>query len=460
VPTAPITTARFAEFIERDSRNHGMNLRFSFTPYPVVGMPRETLRRYIDGNDPVSGKPLAQELIDALTKPLTTAETNPTKPARPTRPRLLEPNTEDGLQRMFLESGWTDGLPIVIPTEERVAEMLTGTCHPPDEVVGRMTVTTTQERLEYTVEKVAVNAVMAGARPEHLPVILAIASTQEPAFPSSTTSFARMVVVNGPIRNEIGMNAGVGALSPFNYANSVIGRAWTLMTINLADARLGETFLPSQGHNLNYNNMCCAENEEKSVWEPFHVQKGFGPDESVVSVFRGWSVINSMGAANSIRPASEETVIMLKAFPALRSAATLVMDPLVAKGLKEQGFQTKQDLSRWLSEHVEVPAGQYWGADVIYSFKAPLARQGVEPYATWAKVPKETPIKPYNDPNQINVVIVGGETNPLWLTTDFLYTQSTPVDRWRPDGAIRNDAHPIRMPAAASCADDICGLPS
>ena len=423
-------------------------------------MPRETLRRYIDGNDPVSGKPLAQELIDALTKPLTTTETNPTKPARPTRPRLLEPNTEDGLQRMFLESGWTDGLPIVIPTEERVAEMLTGTCHPPDEVVGRMTVTTTQERLEYTVEKVAVNAVMAGARPEHLPVILAIASTQEPAFPSSTTSFARMVVVNGPIRNEIGMNAGVGALSPFNYANSVIGRAWTLMTINLADARLGETFLPSQGHNLNYNNMCCAENEEKSVWEPFHVQKGFRPDESVVSVFRGWSVINSMGAANSIRPASEETVIMLKAFPALRSAATLVMDPLVAKGLKEQGFQTKQDLSRWLSEHVEVPAGQYWGADVIYSFKAPLARQGVEPYATWAKVPKETPIKPYNDPNQINIVIVGGETNPLWLTTDFLYTQSTPVDRWRPNGAIRNDAHPIRMPAAASCADDICGLPS
>src|SRR5208282_2941176 len=101
----------------------------------------------------------------------------------------------------FLENGWTDGLPIILPTEERVAEMLTGTSHDPSEVVGQMTITTTQEKMEYTVEKVAVNAVMAGARPEHLPVILAIASAQEPAFPSSTTSFARMVVVNGPIRD-------------------------------------------------------------------------------------------------------------------------------------------------------------------------------------------------------------------------------------------------------------------
>jgi len=437
-----------------------MNLRFSFTPYPVVGMPKSTLRRYIEGNDPASGKPLAQQIVDALTGPLTTRERNPEKPVHSARSRLVEPLTEDEMQRLFLENGWTDGLPIVLPTEERVAEMLTGTSHAPDEVVGRMTVTHSQESTEYTVEKVAINAVMAGARPEHFPVILAIASTHEPAFPSSTTSFARMAVVNGPIRHEIGMNSGVGALSPFNYANAVIGRAWTLMSVNLADARLGATFLASQGNNLNYNNMCCAENEETSVWEPFHVQKGFRMDESVVSLFRGWSVVNSMGAANSIRPASEETVIMLKAFPALRSAVTLIMDPLVAKGLKEQGFKTKQELSKWISEHVEIPAGQYWGADVIYAFMSPLARQGVEPYATWAKLPKDALIKPFNDPNQINMIVVGGETNPLWQTTDFLYTQSASIDKWRPKEGIRRDARPIRMPVAATCNDGTCGLPS
>jgi hypothetical protein len=337
--------------------------------------------------------------------------------------------------------------------------MLTGTSHAPDEVVGRMTVTTLQEKLEYTVEKVAINAVMAGARPEHLPVILAIASTEEPSMPSSTTSFGRMVVVNGPIRDEIGMNSGLAALSPFNLANAVIGRAWTLMSINLADAKPGETFMASLGHNLNYNNMCCAENQEKSVWEPFHVQKGFKPDESVVSLFRGWSVINSMGAANCVRPATEETAIMLQAFPALRSAVTLVMDPLVAKGLKEQGFQTKQDVARWISEHVKMPAGQYWGADISYSLMAPLARQGVEPYATWSKLPKDELIAPYNDPSQINIIVVGGETNPLWLTTDFLYTQSASVDKWRPKGGVRRDARPLRMPASVACSEGICGLP-
>ena len=455
-----MATARFSDYIARDARNHGMLLRFSFPPYPVVGMTRATLRKYVEGNDPTTGKPLMLELVDALTKPLTAQEKNPVRVQKPERPRLLKTDSEENLHRLFLENGWTDGLPIVLPTEERVAEMLTGTSHAPDEVVGLMTVTHLQEKLQYTVEKVAVNAVMAGARPEHFPVILAIASTQEPSLPSSTTSFGRMILVNGPIRDEIGMNYGAGALSPFNYANAVIGRAWTLMSVNLADARLGETFMGSTGHNLNYNNMCCAENEEKSVWQPFHVEKGFKRDESVVSLFRGWSVINSMGAANCIRPATEETAIMLKAFPALRSAATLIMDPLVAKGLKEQGHQTKQDVTRWLSQNVKIPAGQYWGADVIYAFMSPLARQGVEPYATWAKLPKDELITPYNDPTQMNIVVVGGETNPLWLTTDFLYTQSASIDKWRPKGGIRRDERPLRMPAGTGCSDGTCGFPA
>ncbi len=424
-------------------------------------MPASKLREYIEGNDPVTGAPLMREVVDALTKPLSGEEAKPVPRAvPPPRPRLLAPGTEENLQRMFIESGWTDGLPIILPTEERVAEMLTGTSHDPGEIVGQMSVAHRGEYTAYTVEKVAINAVMAGARPEHLPVILAIASTRHPAFPSSTTSFAGMAIINGPIRNEIGMNSGLGALSPFNFANSVIGRAWTLMSINLGNARLGDTFLASTGHNLNYNNMCCAENEEKSVWEPLHVQKGFQRNESAVSVFRGWSIINSMGAANAIRPAHEETAIMLKAFPALRSVATLIMDPLVAKGLKDQGFETKQDVVRWLSENVKISAGQYWGADVIYAFMSPLAREGVEPYATWSKLPKDALIAPYNDPSQMNIVVVGGESNPLWLTTDFSHIQTASVDKWRPEGGLRRDARPIRMPVPPACSDESCGLPS
>ena len=203
------------------------------------------------------------------------------------------------------------------------------------------------------------------------------------------------------------------------------------MTINFGTTSVGETFMASQGNNLNYNNMCFAENEERSVWEPFHVQKGFAPDESVVSTFRGWSVLNSMGAINE-RPPQEETVILLKAFAALQSAATLILDPLVAKNLKEmQGFETKEAYSRWLSENVKISAGQFRKADINYAFTRPVAEQGIEPYASWYKLSDDALIAPYNIPENINILVAGGETNAFWKTTDFVYSMSVPIDKWR-----------------------------
>ena len=91
------------------------------------------------------------------------------------------------------------------------------------------------------------------------------------------------------------------------------------MTINLADSRPGETFMGSTENNLNHNNMTIPENEDRSVWEPFHVQMGFRKEESSISLFRGWSVINSMGAAGCRRPAHEETLIIMQAFPCLNN---------------------------------------------------------------------------------------------------------------------------------------------
>ncbi len=431
-----MASSRFAEFETTDAQNHGMNLRFTFPPYPLVGRPREVLRQYVEGKDPISGKPLMPQVVDALTKPLTELEKYPVARRGASRPRLLKRDTEENLQQFFIESNWTDGLPIILPTEERIAHMLTGTSADPNQVVGQMTITTNQEKLEYTVEKVAVNAVMAGAGPEHLPVILALAAGQEGSMPSSTTSFARMAFVNGPIRDEIGMNYGLGALSPFNYANAVIGRAWTLMTINLGDSRLGETFMGSTGSPLNYSNMLFAENEERSVWEPFHVQKGFKKEESVISIFRGWSAINSMGAAGCCRPANQEMLLILQAFPALHGCITFVMDPLVAKHLKEQGFSTPRQLGEWICQNFKMPVGQYFGSDLVYSFGNPLARDGVEPYASWSKLPKDTLIAPYHQPELINSVVVGGETQALWYTTDMVCTQTLSIDKWRPKSGV------------------------
>src|SRR5207248_11593336 len=131
-------------------------------------------------------------------------------------PRLVPADTAENLEQLFLDNHWTDGLPIVLPTEARVAAMLAATTRKPDEVVGRMRSTHFREYWEYTVEKVAVNAVMAGARPEYLPVILALAASCVTARGSSSSAVAGMSFVNGPIRDEIGMNSGTGALGPYN----------------------------------------------------------------------------------------------------------------------------------------------------------------------------------------------------------------------------------------------------
>ena len=144
----------------------------------------------------------------------------------------------------------------------------------------------------------------------------------------------------------------------------------------------------STGNNMNYNNMTFAENEERSAWEPFHVRQGFKKEESTVSIFQGWSAINSMGAAGCCRPAQEETLIMMQAFPCLMGALTLVMDPLVAKHLKEQGFDHPDKLSKYLSENFKMTAGQFWGSDVVLLAGGAERASGVEPFASWLKLPR------------------------------------------------------------------------
>jgi hypothetical protein len=426
------------------------SLPFIYTPHPVIGLSPEALDKYIVGNDPDTGKPVIDEIIDILTKSASVNKSHPEAPvaaeAGPSQV-MLGPDTEDNLQRLFYEKGWTDGLPVILPTEERVQNMLTGTNAPPDEIVAESLRFTNRETVKYTVEHIAVIAVMAGARPEYFPVILATAASGQSSLMPSTTPFEGMLLVNGPIRNEIGMNCGIGAFSAVSMANSVIGRAWTLMSICHGFAKPRSTLWSSQGNNHTYNNMCAGENEERSVWEPFHVGKGFKPDESVISTFRGWAFLNSYGAASK-RSLIEELSIQLAAMPPLNSSATIIMDPLVARNLKEnEGYETRQDFCRAISQGVKMPAGVYWNTDHIDMLMASEAYKGVEPYASWKKVPDEELIAPYHNPDNINIIVIGGETSPLWKATDYSYQGSQSIDRWR------------ALPYDGECADGSCGLP-
>ena len=225
-------------------------LRHAFVPQPVMGRSPTQLRAYVDGPDDITGRPFMSEVIAALTRPKSEEETRQHNFDRST-PRFVEPDTEENLHQLFVENLWTDMLPFILPTEERVAAMLEGTSRSPDTVVGQMRPTGTREAWEYTVEKVAVNAVMAGAKPEYFPVILALAATCASARASTTSSAASMAVVNGPVREEIDMNWGTGAMGPYNHANATIGRAYGLLSQNLQGGSVpAETYLGLPGKQL------------------------------------------------------------------------------------------------------------------------------------------------------------------------------------------------------------------
>jgi hypothetical protein len=430
VPTASVQTDVFEPLVRAASRQRGMpHQRFIFVPQPVMGKSPAELRAYIDGPDAITGRPLMREVIDALTAPLTDEEVKQVRFDRST-PRFVEPDTEENLHQLFLENNWTDKLPIILPTEERVEKMLSATSHRPDEVVGRMRPTSTREAWEYTVEKVAVNAVMAGAKPEYFPAILALAASQVTARASTTSSAAAMAVVNGPIRHEIGMNCGIGAMGPYNHANATIGRAYGLLSQNLQGGSVPKiTYLGSQGNNYAYNSITFAENEERSPWQPFHVGHGFRPDESVVSVFSGCrSTSFSLGLRE--KHWREHVANLLRGIDP-HDHPTFILDPITARQFAERGgFDTKEKLIQWVHECATMPAGVYWDYQLIRNYVYPRALKGVEPYATMLRAADDEPIRIFPK-NLIHVVVVGGETNGYWRIVGCNYEKSISIDEWR-----------------------------
>jgi hypothetical protein len=387
---------------------NGSPIRYIAFPFPVAGQSQEVHHKYIfENKDIVSGKPMMQAFIDALTLPL--AENEKYEGPAPEPPsgasRFLGPDTEENLQKLFKDLDYTDYLPIILPTEERVANMLKGTSHEPEEVIK--TLDWPGGKREVTVERVAICAVMAGAKPEHLPVILALAN--HIPFGNSTSSMANMILVNGPIRDEISMNYGLNVMGPHNEANSVIGRSYTLMSKTIGGLHSGKTTWSTLGSTLQYNNVCIAENEEalSEGWKPFHVQAGFKPEDSVISVATGWSYISCVTEAKREYPVYMWMGDLMKALT--MGSATVIMDPSVAVLLKgTYGFQTKEQLGKWFAENVE---------KTMY--------------------PSEQKIKPFREAS-INIIVTGGGGQTTWFVTDFMMRRgmvtaggSTNIDDWR-----------------------------
>jgi len=160
--------------------------------------------------------------------------------------------------------------------------------------------------------------------------------------------------------------------------------------------------------------MCCAENEENNVWEPFHVRKGYKREQSTVSFFRGWTVLGF-----NTGPAQRMLDVVKGITGPFGASFTFVIDPLVAKSLKQEGYDDPMKFSEWLVNNLEI------------RFKLP---------------------------QMINLFVVGGEMNPMWVVTDFGYFQTVEIDPWIPKAGVKKDARPLRMPEAVMCKDGSCGI--
>lgn len=207
------------------------------------------------------------------------------------RARKIEFGDYDDPVEVCFERGWSDGLPVVPPTDVRVMRMLQGTTRKPGEVLGLIP----PNLAECTVEKAAINAVMAGCKPEYMPVVLAsIEAALEPEFTLhgllATTYFSSpIIIVNGPIAKRIGMNSGLNALGQGNRANATIGRALQLIVRNVGGGRPGEADRATLGGPGKYT-FCFAEDESDKDWEPLSVARGFARGASTVTLFQGEGV--------------------------------------------------------------------------------------------------------------------------------------------------------------------------
>ena len=269
---------------------------------------------------------------------------------------------EDEIETAFAR-GWTDGLPVVPPTLARVLRMLDGTRRAPDEVVAVVP----PDLVPVTVEKVAINAVMAGCAPDYLPVVLAaVQAACTDAFNMHgllcTTYFSGpVVVVNGPITTQIGMNSGVNCLGQGNRANATIGRALQLVVRNVGGGVPGGIDRATFGGPGKYS-FCFAEDEAGSPWEPLSVDQGFARGTSTVTLFPGHgpsAIVDQISRTPESLARSFAAKLRATSHPKLVVAmgAMLVVSPEHARVFAAAGW-SKARLRSELAELLMIPGDE------------------------------------------------------------------------------------------------------
>jgi hypothetical protein len=273
---------------------------------------------------------------------------------------IVVDGTLEDILDLFHEKGLTDGLPIVPPTVDRVERVIQSNGRDPQELIGAV-----PPRMgEATVEKIAVNAVMAGCLPEHLPVVVAAvrAVVQREfnlyAIQTTTHPCTPLVIVNGPIAKRLKINSGANCFGQGWRANATIGRALRLALLNIGGANPNGLDKATFGHPGKYS-YCVAENEEKNPWSPLHVERGFDRDADVVTVVGAeapHNVNDHIGkSAQGILTTMAHTMATMGSNNAYCFGEPLVvLGPEHAATISKDGW-TKEDVKRFLFENARIP---------------------------------------------------------------------------------------------------------
>ncbi|MXY24413.1 MAG: TlpA family protein disulfide reductase [Acidobacteria bacterium] len=313
------------------------------------------------------------------------------------------------------EQGLTDGLPVVPPTEERVARMLEGTTRGPGDIVADVP----PNLVPATVEKIAVNAVMAGCRPDYLPVVIAaVEAACTDAFNLhgvlATTYFVGpMIIVNGPIRHRIGLNSGRNVFGQGSRANATIGRALQLVVRNVGGGRPGEVDMSTLGQPGKFT-ACIAENEERSCWEPLHVERGFDRDQSTVTVFaaeapraiRDQLSRNARSLATSMGM-SMEAIAHLKLHR--MDQALLVVSPEHVTTFERDGY-SKQQLRERIQEVTSRPLRELLPTDECQKGMIPrnIPKDWLDEDGRPLPEALDNPLPKFLSPDHILIAVAGG----------------------------------------------------
>jgi hypothetical protein len=374
-----------------------------YVAHPIVSIPHPEMRE--------RAEPVMAALVEIATatgaRPNSVARSSRAAAAAEVVERITVEDDAEAIFERFASEGWTDGLPIVPPTEERVARMLAGSDLDPSLSLGPMP----PRWGEATIAKLAVNAVMAGCRPECFPVVVtaakAILSKQFNLYgiQGTTNPASPVLIVNGPIAREIGLNARGNLFGPGFRANATIGRAVRLIMTTVGGGVPQQADKSTLGNPAKYT-CCFAENEADSPWAPLHVDRGFEVETSTVTAFGGAAPANIIEKSKTV---GEMLQTMAQAIAVAGSnnmfmsqEALLVLGPEHAAMAARQGFD-KARTRQTLFDHARIPFAQIGqsNADVLGVWRGNCIDE----------VDGQRTLRVVERPEDIIIVVAGGAGN-------------------------------------------------